>query len=47
MLANLADVTKARTLLHWNPRINLDEGLQQTVAWHRQEQSWLQNIKID
>ena len=47
MLANLADVTKARTLLNWNPRINLDEGLQRTVAWHQQEQSWLRNIKID
>lgn len=47
MLANLADVTKARTLLNWNPQITLEEGLQRTVAWHQQEQSWLRNIKID
>jgi len=30
------DLTKARTLLHWQPKTSLDEGLSKTVAWFRQ-----------
>lgn len=29
------DITRARTLLNWKPRVNLDEGLVKTVAWFR------------
>jgi len=29
------DVTKAKTLLHWEPQIGLTEGLQRTIAWFR------------
>jgi dTDP-glucose 4,6-dehydratase len=29
----VADVTKARRLLDWQPRIDLDEGLRQTIEW--------------
>ena len=29
------DITKARTLLGWEPRIPLDEGLRSTVAYFR------------
>jgi len=28
-----ADTQKARRLLHWEPQISLDEGLQRTIAW--------------
>ena len=30
-----ADITKARTLLGWEPRVSLDEGLQHTIAYFR------------
>lgn len=30
------DATRARQLLGWRPRINLDEGLQLTIDWYRQ-----------
>ena len=30
------DLTKARTLLKWEPRTPLDEGLKKTVAWFRE-----------
>jgi len=33
----LPDITKARTLLGWEPRVLPDEGLQQTIDWFRQE----------
>ncbi|HET7808730.1 MAG TPA: GDP-mannose 4,6-dehydratase [Gaiellaceae bacterium] len=29
----VADVTKARRLLDWEPRVDLDEGLRRTIAW--------------
>ncbi|MDI6814838.1 MAG: NAD-dependent epimerase/dehydratase family protein, partial [Dehalococcoidales bacterium] len=32
-ISRTADITKARTLLNWQPRVTLDEGLNQTYAW--------------
>ena len=29
------DITRARTLLGWEPRVDVDEGLQRTIAWFR------------
>ena len=31
------DITRARTLLAWEPRHDLDEGLRETIAWARDE----------
>jgi dTDP-glucose 4,6-dehydratase len=31
------DITRARTILGWEPRISLEEGLRPTVDWFRQE----------
>ena len=39
--ATWADISKARRLLQWEPQTSLEEGLRQTVAWHREQQSWL------
>lgn len=47
MLANLADISKARSLLGWNPQVSLTEGLKRTVSWHQQEQDWLKTIRIE
>ncbi len=30
-----ADATRARDLLGWEPRVRLAEGLERTIAWHR------------
>ncbi len=30
------DITRARTLLGWEPRVDVDEGLRQTIEWFRQ-----------
>jgi dTDP-glucose 4,6-dehydratase len=29
------DITRARTLLGWNPRTTLEEALGRTIAWFR------------
>jgi dTDP-glucose 4,6-dehydratase len=31
------DITRARTLLGWAPRIDTDEGLHRTLDWFRQK----------
>ena len=46
MLANLADVSKARKLLGWDPEVELDEGLRRTVDWYLQGRDWLKDIRI-
>ncbi len=46
MLANLADISKARRLLDWEPEVSLDEGLRRTVAWYRAEREFLKDIRI-
>ena len=46
MLANLADISKARRILNWEPEIGLDEGLQRTVDWYLREREWLKDIRI-
>lgn len=46
MLANLADISKARQLLGWDPQVDLDEGLQRTVDWYLRERDWLKDIRI-
>jgi UDP-glucose 4-epimerase len=34
-----ADAGKARTLLDWQPRVSLEDGLQRTIAWYTAELS--------
>ncbi len=46
MLANLADISKARRLLNWEPEVSLDEGLRRTVAWYQAEREFLKDIRI-
>jgi len=29
------DITRARTVLGWEPHVELDEGLEKTIAWYR------------
>ena len=35
--ARLPDITKARTLLGWEPTVGPDEGLKRTIEWFRQQ----------
>jgi nucleoside-diphosphate-sugar epimerase len=45
MLANQADVTKARQLIGWQPQVGLQEGLQHLVDWYAAECSWAKEIQ--
>ncbi len=40
MMTNWADVTRAREMLGWEPRVGLQEGIQHLVDWYMKERSW-------
>jgi UDP-glucuronate 4-epimerase len=44
MLANQADVTKARRMLGWEPRVGLAEGMRRLVEWYLVERSWARQV---
>ena len=31
----IPDITRAREVLNWEPKVDLDEGLERTIAWYR------------
>jgi UDP-glucuronate 4-epimerase len=44
MIMSQADITKARKLLHWEPKIRLKEGISRMIEWYNQEQNWVSKI---
>ncbi len=44
MMENLADISKARSLLGWNPRVDLEEGVPQLVNWYLENREWASQI---
>ncbi len=44
--ATWADITKARTLLGWEPQISLEEGLKRTVEWYFQNRDWAKEVVL-
>ena len=45
MLSNLADVSKARHLLGWEPQVSLQEGISNLVAWYNAEREWAKQVE--
>ena len=41
-----ADISKAKSVLNWEPTISLDEGLEQCVKWYRDNQPWASSIEL-
>lgn len=44
MLANWADVTKAKQMLGWQPQVGLAEGVRKLVDWYAAERSWASGV---
>jgi nucleoside-diphosphate-sugar epimerase len=44
MFTNWADVSKARGLLGWEPRVGLREGVRKLIDWYLAERSWASEI---
>ena len=47
MLTNLADVSKANSLLSWKPKMNLEDGVRRAVEWYLAERSWVSQVNTD
>jgi UDP-glucuronate 4-epimerase len=47
MLANWANIEKARRILGWEPQISLLEGVAGLVAWYRRERAWASQVRTD
>ena len=45
MLTSHADVTKARDLLGWQPKVGLEEGVSRLVEWYTAEREWAYKIQ--
>jgi dTDP-glucose 4,6-dehydratase len=39
------DCSKAKRELGWVPKVQFEAGLDQTLAWYKSHQSWVDNIR--
>ena len=39
------DSTKIETQLQWQPRIQFDSGLKQTIQWYLDNSAWVENVR--
>ncbi|MFN3976624.1 MAG: GDP-mannose 4,6-dehydratase [Aquificaceae bacterium] len=46
MKATWADISKAKSLLGWEPKVSLEEGIKRTVEWTIENWSWIKHIKL-
>ncbi|MGB9677332.1 MAG: GDP-mannose 4,6-dehydratase [Candidatus Ratteibacteria bacterium] len=44
--ATFADITKAKNLLNWTPKINIREGLEKTINWYIENRDWIKEITL-
>ncbi len=44
MLSNLADVTKARQMLGWEPQVDLTQGMRNLVEWYQDQRHWASQV---
>jgi UDP-glucuronate 4-epimerase len=46
MKETYADITKAKNLLNWYPKVNIEDGIERTVKWHIENREWLRNVVL-
>lgn len=46
MTATRADIRKARTILGWQPRVSLEEGIKRTVEWSQENWEWVRKLRL-
>ncbi|MEN6556394.1 MAG: SDR family NAD(P)-dependent oxidoreductase [Anaerolineaceae bacterium] len=45
VFSNVADVSKARARLGWEPQVGLEEGLSRLVEWYLRERAWAKDVE--
>ena len=38
------DFNKIRNELNWEPKVNLEQGLEETINWYKNNQEWMNNV---
>ena len=46
LMETWADISKAKNLLGWEPKVSLDEGLEKSVQWYMDNQHWLKEVQV-
>ena len=46
LMETWADISKAKSLLDWEPQVSLDEGLEKSVHWYMDNQHWLKEVQV-
>ena len=46
LMETWADISKAKSLLGWEPQVSLDEGLEKSVKWYMDNQHWLKEVQV-
>lgn len=46
MKATWADISKAKRLLGWEPKVSLQEGIKRTVEWFLENWGWLKEVRL-
>ncbi|MFA5240454.1 MAG: GDP-mannose 4,6-dehydratase [Phycisphaerae bacterium] len=46
MKATWADISEARKILKWSPKVRLEQGIRRTVDWYLANKSWISKIKV-
>jgi len=41
-----ADITKAKNLLNWKPKVSFEEGIKKTVDWYLENRDWLKDVEV-
>lgn len=41
-----ANIDKGAALLRWQPEVDLEEGLDRTIAWYRENQDWVSRVDV-
>lgn len=46
LMETWADIEKAKSLLDWEPKVSLEEGLKHSVDWYLENREWLKEINV-
>jgi nucleoside-diphosphate-sugar epimerase len=46
LMETWADISKAKNLLGWQPKVSLDKGLEKSVQWYMDNQHWLKEVQV-
>ena len=46
LMETWADISKANSLLGWEPQVSLEDGLKKSVQWYMDNRHWLKEVKV-